>query len=90
MDTDRLQLRQNLLAPGQRFGYLALSPLMPAAELTALREAFFPCQMALGWAYPNAVMQHAVPAGGDAARAGSRGADPRPSASVIAFCGQRL
>ncbi len=51
-----------LLAPGQRLGYLALSPLMPAAERGALREAFFPCQMALGWTYPDAVMQHAVPA----------------------------
>ena len=51
-----------LLAPGQRLGYLALSPLMPAAERQALRAACFPCQMALGWTYPDAVMQHAVPA----------------------------
>ena len=51
-----------LLAPGQRLGYLALSPLMPAAERQALRAACFPCQMALGWTYPDAVMQYAVPA----------------------------
>jgi aspartate aminotransferase len=51
-----------LLAPGLRLGYLALSPLMPAAERQALREAFLPCQMALGWTFPDAVMQYAVPA----------------------------
>ena len=50
-----------LLAPGQRLGYLAISPLMPAAERQALRDALFPTQMALGWCYPNAVMQNAVP-----------------------------
>lgn len=51
-----------LLAPGQRLGYLALSPLMPQAERTALRAALFPLQMALGWTFPNAVMQYAAPA----------------------------
>ena len=50
-----------LLAPGQRLGYLAISPLMPAAERQALRDAMFPTQMALGWCFPNAVMQNAVP-----------------------------
>jgi aspartate aminotransferase len=50
-----------LLAPGQRLGYLALSPLMPAADRQALRDAMFSAQMALGWCFPNAVMQHAVP-----------------------------
>ena len=51
-----------LLAPAQRLGYLALSPLLPAAERQALRAAFLPCQLALGWTYPDAVMQYAVPA----------------------------
>ncbi len=51
-----------LLAPGQRLGYLALSPLMPEAERAALRAALFPTQMALGWTFPDAVMQHAVAA----------------------------
>jgi aspartate/methionine/tyrosine aminotransferase len=51
-----------LLAPGQRLGYLALSPLMPARERAALRAALFPTQMALGWGFPDAVMQHAVAA----------------------------
>jgi len=51
-----------LLAPGLRLGYLALSPLMPAEERQTFREAFFPCQMALGWGFPDAIMQYAVPA----------------------------
>jgi aspartate aminotransferase len=50
-----------LLAPGQRLGYLALSPRMPAAEREALREVLFSAQMALGWCFPNAIMQYAVP-----------------------------
>jgi aspartate aminotransferase len=50
-----------LLAPGQRLGYLALSPLMPAPERQALREVVFSAQMALGWCFPNALMQYAVP-----------------------------
>lgn len=51
-----------LLAPGQRLGYLALSPLMPVAEREALREVMFSAQMALGWCFPNAIMQYAIPA----------------------------
>jgi aspartate aminotransferase len=50
-----------LLAPGQRLGYLALSPLMPFDDRRALRDAMFSAQMALGWCFPNAVMQYAVP-----------------------------
>jgi aspartate aminotransferase len=50
-----------LLAPGQRLGYLALSPLMPTADRHALRSVMFSAQMALGWCFPNAVMQYAVP-----------------------------
>jgi len=50
-----------LLAPGQRLGYLAISPLMPEADRQALRDAMFGAQMALGWCFPNAVMQYAVP-----------------------------
>ena len=49
-----------LLAPGQRLGYLAISPLMPAADRQALRDAMFSAQMALGWCFPNAVMQYAA------------------------------
>ncbi len=50
-----------LLAPGQRLGYLAASPLMPAEDRQALRDVMFSAQMALGWCFPNAVMQNAVP-----------------------------
>jgi aspartate aminotransferase len=51
-----------LLAPGQRLGYLALSPLMPEADRRALRAALFPCQMGIGWTFADALMQHSVPA----------------------------
>jgi len=50
-----------LLAPGQRLGYLAFLPLMPPAERKALRDAVFAAQMSLGWCFPNAIMQYAVP-----------------------------
>jgi len=50
-----------LLAPGQRLGYLAISPLMPAAEREPLRDAVFAAQMAIGWCFPNAIMQQALP-----------------------------
>jgi len=49
-----------LLAPGQRLGYLALSPLLPAPDRDALREALMPVQLAMGWAFPDAIMQYAV------------------------------
>ena len=50
-----------LLAPGQRLGYLAVSPLMPEPDRQALQGAMFSAQMALGWCFPNAVMQYAIP-----------------------------
>lgn len=51
-----------LLAPGQRLGYLALSPLIPAAERDELRDALTPLGLAIGWGFPDAVMQYSVPA----------------------------
>ena len=51
-----------LLAPGQRLGYLAISPLLEPAERTALREACMPLQLAIGWGFPDALMQYSVPA----------------------------
>ncbi|WP_265522117.1 aminotransferase class I/II-fold pyridoxal phosphate-dependent enzyme [Oerskovia flava] len=51
-----------LLAPGQRLGYLALSPLIPRAERAELRDALLPLQLGLGWGFPDALMQYAVPA----------------------------
>jgi aspartate aminotransferase len=50
-----------LLAPGQRLGYLAFSPLMPPGDRRALRDVMFSAQMALGWCFPNAVMQYTLP-----------------------------
>lgn len=51
-----------LLAPGQRLGYLALSPLIPTPERAELRDAILPLQLALGWGFPDALMQYAAPA----------------------------
>ena len=51
-----------LLAPGQRLGYLALSPLIPTGERDELRAAMLPLQLALGWGFPDALMQYAAPA----------------------------
>lgn len=51
-----------LLAPGQRLGYLAISPLLEPAERSALREACMPLQLAIGWGFPDALMQYSVPA----------------------------
>ena len=50
-----------LLAPGQRLGYLAVSPLMPQPERQAMRDGVAAMQIASGWCFPNAVMQYAVP-----------------------------
>lgn len=49
-----------LLAPGQRLGYLAVSPNMPRIEREAIRDHMFSAQMALGWCFPDAVMQYAI------------------------------
>lgn len=47
------------LAPGQRIGYIALPPTMPDREL--MRSAVTNMQIAMGWAFPNAALQHALP-----------------------------
>ena len=47
-----------LLTPGQRIGWLALSPSMPDRE--SLREAIFMAQVAGGWLFPSAIMQYAI------------------------------
>lgn len=49
---------KTLLAPGQRIGYIALPPSMPGRE--PLREALFTAQLLTGWAWPNALLQHAL------------------------------
>jgi aspartate aminotransferase len=47
-----------LLTPGQRIGYLALPPAMP--ERSRLRNALLSQQMLNSWAFPNALLQHAL------------------------------
>jgi len=47
-----------LLTPGQRVGWLALSPLMPDRE--ELRSDVFMAQVAGGWQFPSAVMQYSL------------------------------
>jgi aspartate aminotransferase len=47
-----------LLTPGQRIGWLALSPLMPGRE--QLRADMFMAQVAGGWLFPSAVMQYSL------------------------------
>jgi aspartate aminotransferase len=50
---------KQLLAPGQRIGYIALPESMPERE--PLREAIMIAQCATGFAFPNALLQHALP-----------------------------
>jgi aspartate aminotransferase len=46
------------LAPGQRIGYIAVPPICP--ERVELRDTIFLQQMATGYAWPNALLQHAL------------------------------
>jgi aspartate aminotransferase len=47
-----------LLTPGQRIGWLALSPSIP--DRAPLRKVIERTQISGGWLFPNAVMQYAV------------------------------
>ena len=47
------------LSPGERIGYLAVPPNLPEGE--ELSGALDALQLAMGWIYPNAVLQHALP-----------------------------
>lgn len=49
---------KTLLAPGMRIGYVTSPPTMPDRE--ALRDAVFVSQIASGFAFPNALLQHAI------------------------------
>jgi aspartate aminotransferase len=49
---------KQLLAPGQRIGYLTVPPTMPGRE--AFRETVFVAQLATGYAFPNPLLQHAI------------------------------
>lgn len=50
---------KTLLAPGQRLGYIAVPPGLEGRD--ELLEAIDMMQIAAGWLFPNAVMQHATP-----------------------------
>ncbi len=47
-----------LLTPGQRIGWLAMSPNLPNRE--ELRGTIELAQMAGGWLFPNALLQHSI------------------------------
>ncbi len=49
---------KTLLAPGQRIGYLTVPPTAPDRE--ALREEVLIQQVATGYAFPNALLQHSL------------------------------
>ena len=49
---------KTLLTPGQRIGYIALPPTMPNRE--RMRPALMAAQLMAGYAYPNALLQHAI------------------------------
>jgi aspartate aminotransferase len=50
---------KQLLAPGQRLGYIAMPPTMPDREV--LRDALTLSQITGGWQWPNALMQYTLP-----------------------------
>jgi aspartate aminotransferase len=50
---------KTLLTPGERMGYIALSPTLPQRD--ALRSTLFAAQLVTGFAFPNALLQHALP-----------------------------
>jgi aspartate aminotransferase len=50
---------KTLLTPGQRVGYIALPPTMPHRQ--EIRMALTGAQAVTGYAFPNAVLQYALP-----------------------------
>jgi aspartate aminotransferase len=51
---------KTLLTPGQRIGYIALPPTMPRETRNALQPALLVSQLVTGYAFPNALLQHAL------------------------------
>ncbi len=49
---------KTLLAPGMRIGYITVPPTMPDRE--ELRERIILAQLANGYLFPNALLQHAI------------------------------
>jgi aspartate aminotransferase len=52
---------KQLLAPGQRIGYLALSPRIEPSSRAALRDAVRLTQFINSYSFPNALLQRALP-----------------------------
>jgi aspartate aminotransferase len=52
---------KQLLAPGQRIGYLALSPRIPDDAREQVREAVRTAQFVNSYSWPNALLQRALP-----------------------------
>ena len=50
---------KTLLTPGQRIGYIALPPTMPNRD--EMRMGLMVSQLMTGYAFPNALLQHALP-----------------------------
>jgi aspartate aminotransferase len=50
---------KTLLTPGQRIGYVALPPTLPDRE--QLGDLLMTAQFVTGYAFPNALLQHALP-----------------------------
>jgi aspartate aminotransferase len=49
---------KTLLTPGERLGYIGICPSMPNSSEVA--QAIFLAQAVVGWAFPGALMQHAL------------------------------
>jgi aspartate aminotransferase len=49
---------KTLLAPGQRIGFITVPPTLP--ERAELRDEIFVQQLATGYSFPNALLQHAL------------------------------
>lgn len=52
---------KTLLAPGERLGWLALSPDTPERDRALLREAISMAQISHGWAFAGRTLQRALP-----------------------------
>lgn len=52
---------KTLLTPGQRLGYIAMPPTMEESRRRRLRPAIQTAQFLTGFAFPNALLQHALP-----------------------------
>jgi aspartate aminotransferase len=48
-----------LLTPGQRLGYITLPPALPNREI--FRQTIYLAQLLTGYAFPNALLQYALP-----------------------------